>query len=99
MRIRRKNNKRKSFMVSEQIEKIIHKNVDFNTLKKDQGIIVFYEEGDISIGVSFETDDDGNDGYIYNLFWQDDEYINISNTGNNYETYTEIADEWNNLMK
>lgn len=99
MRIRRKNNKRKSFMASEQIEKIIHKNVDFNALKKDQGIIVFYEKGDISIGVSFETDDDGNDVYIYNLFWQDDEYINIYNTGNNYETYTEIADEWNNLMK
>lgn len=48
----------------------------FDELVKNSGIYVIYEDGNLSLGVSRESDNDCGERYIYNIFWGD-EYINI----------------------
>lgn len=69
-------------MTFEKLKQIINTEIPFNDLKKNEGIFEFYEMGNISIGISYEDDEDGNDCYIYNLFYDVDEYINICGKGN-----------------
>jgi len=72
---------------SSEILEFINKEIFFNELIKNEGIfqtntIENIDNSDISIGVSYEDDDNGEEVYIYNVFIDEDEYINIGNTGN-----------------
>lgn len=64
--------------MKENIRDFIKSEVDFKSLKADTGIFetAVYTDG-LSIGVSKETNDEGNIVFIFNLFCGD-EYINIS---------------------
>ena len=57
--------------------------IDFSEIQKDNGIyeypITTIGKKTLSLGISYETNDDAQDVYIYNLFYND-EYINISAT-------------------
>lgn len=95
-------------MTKEEIVKIITTELPFSKCKIDEGI---YESssisspiGDISIGLSYETSDEGKEVYIYNLFVEEDEYINIFNTGTKENplpdsVINEIEHTWNKLIK
>lgn len=90
-------------MTANEMKQIIETKVPFSDLIKNSGIYELDTDGDISIGVSFEEDEDGNDRYIYNLFWQEDEYINIYSVGNseapiNEEIINELVEAWNSLL-
>lgn len=63
-----------------QILSFINKEISFDKLEKDKGIFETNPiNGDISIGVSYETEE-GKDVYIYNVF-DGSEYINVYNRG------------------
>ena len=95
-------------MTKEEIIKIILTELPFSKCEIDEGI---YESssisspiGDISIGLSYETSDEGKKVYIYNLFIDEDEYINIFNTGTKENplpdsVVDEIEHTWNELIK
>lgn len=57
----------------------------------------------MSIGISLESDEDGNDRYIYNLF-VGAEYVNIAGAGMpgrkiGQELVKEMVDEWNHQIQ
>ena len=76
------------------ISEFIKNQIPFNELKKGEGIFEtdFINNSDFTIGVSYETNDDGEEVYIYNVFAGTryiennvifgGEYINIGETGN-----------------
>lgn len=66
----------------EELKQIVNTEILFDDLKKNEGVLIFYEKDNISIGISYEDDDEGNDCYIYNLFDEVGEYINIGGKGN-----------------
>lgn len=78
-------------------EKHTYKNfidtIDFYEIQKNNGIyeypIATIGKETLSLGISYETNDDAQDIYIYNLFC-DDEYINISTTGTPSQKYDSI---------
>lgn len=86
-------------MTPKKLKKIIKTEVPFHELVKNSGIYEFHESGDLSIGVSYEEDEDGKERYIFNLFRQKNEYINISNIGFYHETISELVEAWNHLEK
>lgn len=57
--------------------------IDFSEIQKDNGIyeypITTIGKETLSLGISYEINDDAQDVYVYNLF-RNDEYINISTT-------------------
>lgn len=57
--------------------------IDFSEIQKDNGIyeypITTIGKETLSLGISYEINDDAQDVYVYNLF-RNDEYINISAT-------------------
>lgn len=57
--------------------------IDFSEIQKDNGIyeypIATIGKETLSLGISYETNDDAQDVYVYNLF-RNDTYINISAT-------------------
>lgn len=57
--------------------------IDFSEIQKGNGIyeypITTIGKETLSLGISYETNDDAQDVYAYNLF-RNDEYINISTT-------------------
>lgn len=57
--------------------------IDFSEIQKGNGIyeypITTIGKETLSLGISYETNDDAQDIYVYNLFCND-EYINISTT-------------------
>lgn len=57
--------------------------IDFSEIQKDNGIyeypITTIGKETLSLGISYEINDDAQDVYMYNLF-RNDEYINISTT-------------------
>lgn len=57
--------------------------IDFSEIQKDNGIyeypITTIGKKTLSLGISYETNDDAQEVYVYNLFCND-EYINISAT-------------------
>ena len=55
-------------------------NIDFSSIQKDNGIYEYDVCKDLSIGISFENNEENNEVYIYNLFLADT-YVNISNRG------------------
>lgn len=81
-----------------RMKRIIEMEIEFYKLEKNSGIYEFYTEGSITAGISFEDDEEGKDTYIFNLFWNNDEYINIDSTGNNQETINELVKVWNKLL-
>ena len=87
----------------EELEQIINKEISFKDLKKNEGITEFYKRNNISFGISYEDDEEGNDCYIYNLFVETDEYINIAGKGNlelpiNYSIINELVENYNRLI-
>lgn len=76
-------------MTIKEIEQIISTKIPFSELEKNTGIYEFYKENNLSIGISYESDDDCNDVYIYNLFYNDD-YINIFSVGTGKNKYTNM---------
>ena len=91
-------------MKKEKIIKIIKTELPFSKCKKDEGIYESSTIGGISIGLSYETSDEGKDIYIYNLFIEEDEYVNIFNTGTQENhlpdsVVDEIEYTWNEIIK
>lgn len=91
-------------MTTQEMKEIVEK-APFETLKKDEGISEYHQVGDISIGVSYETDeaDNGREVYVWNLFLLDD-YINISERTSTKERCSsellkELSEMWNELEK
>lgn len=59
----------KTIMTPEKMQGICATHIPFDTLVKNAGIFEFYEDRDISIGISREDDPEtGEDIYIFNLF-------------------------------
>lgn len=91
-------------MKKEEIVKIIETELPFSECKKDEGIYESSSIRNVSIGLSYETSDEGKDIYIYNLFIEEDEYINIFNTGTKENplpdsVIDEIEHTWNEIIK
>lgn len=92
-------------MTIEKMRGIIETEVKFDELKKNAGITIFYSEGNIDLGVSYEDGECGEkdvDRYIYNLF-VDDEYINIPGCGTkecyiNEDVLHELIEAWNSFL-
>lgn len=67
--------------------------IDFSAIQKDNGIyeypITTIGKETLSLGISYETNDDTQDIYVYNLFYNK-EYINISATGTPTNKYNSI---------
>lgn len=78
-------------------EKHTYKNfidtIDFSKIQKDNGIyeypITTIGKETLSLGISYETNDDAQNVYVYNLFYND-EYINISATVTPTQKYDSI---------
>jgi len=90
-------------MTKQEIVNIIKTELPFAECKKNEGIYESSSIGDISIGISFEDSDEGKEVYIYNLFVDEDEYINISGVGTKETPLPDsIVDElttaWNELI-
>lgn len=91
-------------MTVEKIKSILTKEIIQN-LEKDKGITEFYNEGNLSLGISFETGDvnDGEEAerYILNVFFES-EYFNVEyipgNHGLNDLVFQDLADVWNKNM-
>lgn len=94
------------FMTAEKMKQIIMEEVPFSTLLKNQGIYEFYEQGDNSLGISYEDIcyedvDEEKDVYIYNIF-VGKEYINICGHGTKEnplpdDVLKELVKNWNDL--
>lgn len=67
--------------------------IDFSAIQKDNGIyeypITTIGKETLSLGISYETNDDTQDIYVYNLFYNK-EYINISTTGTPTKKYNSV---------
>ena len=92
-------------MTTEELKNIIESEINFDSIKKGNGIydIQIRNNDRISIGVSFEDLDDKKDAYVYNLF-ASGEYINISNTGDKHDklpltVLKEMAEVWNRFFR
>ncbi|MDR0287179.1 MAG: hypothetical protein LBI03_05680, partial [Clostridiales bacterium] len=86
-------------MKVEKMKQIFETEIPYNDLIKNGGIYLFYEdeEADISIGISYENDDDGKEVYVYNLFLGPDEYVGFDSVGINEDKeyiIREITDEF-----
>lgn len=94
--------KERRIMTNEEMKKIIASEIPFNDLKKDGGIYIFYVDGDVNAGISYESGDGPcdavEDRYIFNLFVRD-EYINVECFGNGYndKTIHALVEAWNNV--
>lgn len=89
-------------MTYQEMKQFIQTEVPFTALEKNKGIYEFHQDGFLSIGVSYEIDEESNDVYIYNLFY-DDEYINISGSATIDEQISdtiilELVNTWNRLL-
>ena len=83
-------------MVKDEMRRIIL-NAPLDKLIKNAGINEFYKEGDLSIGVSYEdNDDDESEQYIFNIFFRD-EYINIAYYDNIELIIHDLVIRWNEL--
>lgn len=84
-------------MTKNEMENIID-GIHTESLKIDNGIYEFYEDGNMSIGVSYEHLGDNYVGYIFNLFLNG-EYINIPNTFTSvYDAIDVLVNEWNHYQ-
>lgn len=67
--------------------------IDFSKIQKDNGIyeypITTIGKETLSLGISYETNDDAQDVYVYNLF-RNKEYINISATVTPTQKYDSV---------
>lgn len=67
--------------------------IDFSDIQKDNGIyeypITTTGKETLSLGISYETNDDAQDVYVYNLF-RNNEYINISTTVTPTQKYDSV---------
>lgn len=89
-------------MSIEEMKEIIMNEVPFSELQKDKGIYEFHENGEKSLGISYESGidfDERTDVYVYNVFIGE-EYINVSGYGTKEnrlpeEVLNELVKEWN----
>lgn len=83
-------------MEKDEMRRIIH-NAPLDKLIKNTGIFEFYEEGDLSIGVSYEdNEDDGSEQYIFNIFFRG-EYIDIAYYDSIELIIHDLVIRWNEL--
>jgi len=93
-------------MTESRMEEILGNDVYFDQLEKDGGIFEFFSLGDLSIGISYESegpDGEAMDRYIYNLFYQD-EYINVPGYGTKEDqipdaVIKELVEKWNDVLE
>lgn len=88
-------------LTEKEMEQILKNEIPLESLEVDSGIWEFYEENDMSIGVSYEHIDEhiglGTHcvGYIFNLFVKG-EYINISGEYESiFDAVKILTEEWN----
>lgn len=91
-------------MTVKEMKQIFETEIPYKDLIKDSGIYVFHEDeaADISIGISYENDDDGNEVYVFNLFLGADEYVGCGCVGiyeDKENMIREAADQWNRFAE
>ena len=71
-------------MAHEKMKQILKSEIPFDDLEKNAGILEFFEDGSLSIGISWEDhEESGEDVYILNLFVYDrSNIIGHDNDGN-----------------
>lgn len=85
-------------MTKEKMREIIAL-TPYSELEKNQGICEFFFDGNMSIGVSYEDDEErGGERYIYNIFI-DGEYVNIEYDADISLIIEDLVTTWNNLKK
>ena len=81
-------------MTMEEMEQIFMIEIHLEGLEINSGIWEFHEEGNKSIGVSYENIE-GNLVYIFNLF-VDGEYVNVCGEYDSiYDAVEEVVKAWN----
>lgn len=84
-------------MTIAEMENIFTMEIPLEGLVADAGIYEFHIEGEKSIGVSYEHNEDGKLIYIFNIFLGS-EYVNISGEFESiYDAAETVANEWNSL--
>ena len=86
-------------MTPEEMCEVFDTHIDLEFLETylDKGIYVFYIEWNKYIGVSYETNEEGSVGYIFNLFLGD-EYINVCGFyANIFDAVDAVTEAWNKL--
>ena len=84
-----------SKLTVKEMEEILSDDIPLDKLILDNGLYEFYEENQISIGVSYEHVDMESVGYVFNLFLKD-EYINIPGFYENIKDVAKVlTQEWN----
>lgn len=81
-----------------ELEKALNE-ILLNKLDIDSGIYEFYENKEMSIGISYEHNEDGNKVYIFNVFVCG-EYINVDGEYKTiYDGIPELLKVWNETNK
>ena len=84
-------------MTNQELEKILMEEIPLEKLSIDSGILEFHQDGEKSLGISYEHNDEGNKVYIFNVFWND-QYINVSGEYKNiYDCIPELLKVWNEV--
>lgn len=81
-----------------KMKKILKRQINFKSLKKDSGITEFLEFAGYSIGISYETGENGQDVYIFNIFDEKSNYINVKGNDLSNSTLKELVKEWNKVV-
>lgn len=78
-----------------QLENILMEEIPLEGLAIDSGIYEFHQDGEKSMGVSFEHNEYGNEVYIFNVFWNN-QYINVAGEYTSiYDCIPELLKVWN----
>lgn len=84
-----------SKLTVKEMENILSDDIPLDKLILDNGIYEFYEENQMSIGVSYKHVDMESAGYVFNLFLKD-KYINIPGFYENIKDAAKVlTQEWN----
>lgn len=82
-------------MDEKQLENVLMEEIPLEGLAIDFGIYEFHQDGEKSMGVSFEHNEEGDEVYIFNVFWND-QYINVSGEYKSiYGCIPELLNVWN----
>ena len=84
-----------SKLTEKEMREILRDEVPLYLIQVDNGIFEFHEDGNMSIGISYEQLGINCTGYIFNLF-KNGQYISIPNSYNNiYDAVEVLTEEWN----
>lgn len=81
------------------LENLLKNEIPLDKLVLNAGIYEFYQDGERSLGVSYECNDDGDNVYIFNVFLNG-EYVNVDGEyANICDCIPELLKTWNETEK